>query len=279
MATSKHGRRDPWLAGLYAAPIGILSGLTGLGGAEFRLPIIAGVLKYPTRAAVPIDLSVSLFTLTTSLIVRAHSLSLTLVVPLLPVIAAFVVGASIASLAGPGIVARLSDERLRRIVLYVMVVLGVFLIYQSVYPLHTAHLLPPSSIVRLVAGAVAGFLVGIVSSTAGVAGGELQIALLVLAFGVDIKTAGTASLCISLPMLILNVSRYASRGAIAPDALRSTIVPMGVASVAGAIVGGTFAAVVPVTFLRVGLGVLLIVSSQIVFRRPQNAVPATVVSR
>ena len=88
-----------------------------------------------------------------------------------------------------------------------------------------------------------------------------------LVFGVDIKTAGTASLCISLPTLVVNVSRYAARGAISQRALRSTIVPMSVASIVGAIVGGTFAAAVPVKVLRVGLGILLIVSSQIVFRR------------
>jgi uncharacterized membrane protein YfcA len=267
MIASKRPHRM-WLAGAYAAPIGILSGLTGLGGAEFRLPVIAGIFGYPPRTAVPIDLSVSLFTLTTSLIVRSRSLSLTPVVPLLSVIAAFIVGASITSFIGPGIAARLSDERLRRIVLAVMTVLGIFLIYQSVYPLHEAKLFLAFLPVLLAAGLVGGLLVGIVSSTAGVAGGELQIALLVLVFGVDIKTAGTASLCMSLPMIVLNVSRYVARGAITIDALRSTIVPMGIASIVGAIVGGTFAAVVPVKYLRVGLGILLIVSSQVVFRKP-----------
>jgi len=170
MIASKRPHRM-WLAGAYAAPIGILSGLTGLGGAEFRLPVIAGIFGYPPRTAVPIDLSVSLFTLTTSLIVRSRSLSLTPVVPLLSVIAAFIVGASITSFIGPGIAARLSDERLRRIVLAVMTVLGIFLIYQSVYPLHEAKLLAAFLPVLLAAGLVGGLLVGIVSSTAGVAGG------------------------------------------------------------------------------------------------------------
>ncbi len=256
-----------FVAAAYAAPIGVLSGLTGLGGAEFRLPIIAGVLGYSTRSAIPIDLCVSLLTLVTSLIVRARSLSLTLVVPLLPIVAAFIAGAALASFAGPAIAARLSDERLRRIVLGVMTVLGVFLIYQSLYPLQRGSGLPPLPLVRLAAGFAGGLAAGIVSSTVGVAGGELQIALLVLVFGVDIKTAGTASLCISLPTLVVNVSRYAARGAISGRTLRSTIVPMSIASIVGAIIGGTIAAAVPVRSLRVGLGVLLIVSSQLVFRR------------
>jgi uncharacterized protein len=36
----------PGLAFLYAVPIGLLGGLIGLGGAEFRLPVLAGPLRY-----------------------------------------------------------------------------------------------------------------------------------------------------------------------------------------------------------------------------------------
>ncbi|MEH1824084.1 MAG: hypothetical protein V7L22_01730 [Nostoc sp.] len=32
------------LSFLYAVPIGMLGGLIGLGGAEFRLPVLAGIL-------------------------------------------------------------------------------------------------------------------------------------------------------------------------------------------------------------------------------------------
>lgn len=39
-------RHHPRLAFFYAVPIGALGGLIGLGGAEFRLPVLAGVLSY-----------------------------------------------------------------------------------------------------------------------------------------------------------------------------------------------------------------------------------------
>jgi uncharacterized membrane protein YfcA len=47
------------LAFLYAVPISLLGGLMGLGGAEFRLPVLAGPLGYRARQAVPLNLAVS----------------------------------------------------------------------------------------------------------------------------------------------------------------------------------------------------------------------------
>jgi hypothetical protein len=42
MALKPEVRRSPVAALLYGAPIGFLGGLIGLGGAEFRLPVLAG---------------------------------------------------------------------------------------------------------------------------------------------------------------------------------------------------------------------------------------------
>ena len=37
----------------FAIPIAIMGGLIGLGGAEFRLPVLVGPLGYRARQAVP----------------------------------------------------------------------------------------------------------------------------------------------------------------------------------------------------------------------------------
>ena len=55
--------RRPVLAFLLAIPIAILGGLIGLGGAEFRFPVLAGPLPIHGRQAVPLNLAVSLVTL------------------------------------------------------------------------------------------------------------------------------------------------------------------------------------------------------------------------
>jgi uncharacterized protein len=42
----------------------------------------------------------------------------------------------------------------------------------------------------------------------GVAGGEFIIPILIFGFGVDIKTAGTASVLISVPIVLTGVMRH-----------------------------------------------------------------------
>jgi uncharacterized protein len=57
-------------------------------------------------------------------------------------------------------------------------------------------------------GAVAGLAIGIVASLMGVAGGELLIPTLVLLFSIDIKLAGSLSLAVSLPTMLVGFARY-----------------------------------------------------------------------
>ena len=86
-------RRSPILALLYGAPIGLLGGLIGLGGAEFRLPVLAGVFGYAARRAVALNLAISLITVLSALLIRGETLSLTPLLGLLPIAVAMIVGA------------------------------------------------------------------------------------------------------------------------------------------------------------------------------------------
>jgi hypothetical protein len=49
---------------------------------------------------------------------------------------------------------------------------------------------------------------GVVASLLGVAGGELLIPTLILLFGIDIKLAGSLSLALSLPTMLIAFKRY-----------------------------------------------------------------------
>jgi uncharacterized protein len=73
-------RHSPKLAAIYGAPIGLLGGLIGLGGAEFRLPVLAGVFGYRARRAVALNLAISLITVVSALLIRAGTLSVAPVV-------------------------------------------------------------------------------------------------------------------------------------------------------------------------------------------------------
>jgi uncharacterized membrane protein YfcA len=56
--------------------IGGIGGLIGLGGGEFRLPVLVGLIGFAARAAVPMNQILSLVTLMTALAVRWHAGSL-----------------------------------------------------------------------------------------------------------------------------------------------------------------------------------------------------------
>ncbi|MEU5087284.1 sulfite exporter TauE/SafE family protein [Streptomyces sp. NPDC021356] len=107
-------------------------------------------------------------------------------------------------------------------------------------------------------GVVAGFGIGVVAAITGVAGGELLIPTIVLLSGLDIRTAGSLSLLVSLPTMLVAFARYRRDGSFAVLAanLRFTGV-MAAGSIAGALLVGVFSdlMLVPVP------AVILLVSS------------------
>jgi uncharacterized protein len=262
-------RRSPVAALLYGAPIGLLGGLIGLGGAEFRLPVLAGVFRYPARRAVALNIAISLITVVSSLLIRGGTLSLAPLLGLLPVVVAMIVGAVSAAYVGTALVHRVSEHLLERAILVFLVVIGSALIVEAFFPQDVPGLLPDVLAIRVVAAVVFGLCIGLVSSLLGVAGGELIIPTLVFAFGAGIKTAGTASLLISLPTVAVGVLRHRGLGSYADRAdLTQTVAPMGIGSVIGAVVGGFLVGVVPAPALKLVLGVILIVSAVRIFRGP-----------
>lgn len=259
LTTSVDGRRAKAFG--FAVPIAILGGLIGLGGAEFRLPVLVGPLGYSTRQAVPLNLSISLITIIASLAIRSRSLSLAPVAPFTPALLALVAGAVVTAVVGTALLGHLSDARLERIILGLLLIIGVALIVEGLLPATDGALLPDAVAVWIVAGVLFGLGIGLVSSLLGVAGGEVIIPTLLFAYGADIKTAGTASLLISLPTVAVGIARYARRGAYAREAIVETVVPMGIGSVLGAISGGLLVGIVPSSVLKLGLGVILIISA------------------
>lgn len=258
------------LAFLFSVPIATLGGLIGLGGAEFRLPVLAGPLGYSVRRAVPLNLAVSSITICAALLIRGRVLSLQSLGPLLPAIFALIGGAVVAAFYGPSLAHKLSDERLERVILILLLVIGLALIVESFLPQETAGLIPAALLWQICAGVFFGLGIGLVSSLLGVAGGEMIIPTLVFAFGANIKTAGTASLFISLPTISVGLLRYAKNSAFAERRpLTETVAPMGIGSVIGAIIGGLLAGIVPVPALKLMLGIILIISALRIFSKKQ----------
>jgi len=251
---------------LYAVPIGTLGGLIGLGGAEFRLPVLVFPLRYPARQAVPLNLAVSLCTIVASLAIRSRALSLDSVEPYIPGIIGLIAGAVVSAIVGTAFVQRLSDERLERTILILLLVIGCALIVEGFLPNDAVGFLPDDDAVQLLAGVGFGLGIGLVSSLLGVAGGEVIIPTLVFAYGAGIKTAGTAGLFVSLPTVGAGILRYARRGAYTRRAITETVTPMGIGSIVGAIIGGLLVGLISSDILKIGLGFVLIWSASRIFR-------------
>ena len=116
--------------------------------------------------------------------------------------------------------------------------------------------------VQLIAGLVAGFGIGIVAALLGVAGGELLIPTIVLLYGADIKLAGSLSLVVSLPTMIVGFARYTRADAF--QVLREERPLMGWmvgGSILGAAIGGLLLGLVPTGWLMGLLGIVLMVSA------------------
>jgi uncharacterized membrane protein YfcA len=98
--------------------------------------------------------------------------------------------------------------------------------------------------VRGLIGVFAGLGIGIVASLLGVAGGELLIPTLVLLYGADLKLAGSLSLLVSLPTMLVGFSRY-SRDASFSVLGRIGAAAMALGSMLGSLGGGRLVGLVP----------------------------------
>src|SRR5439155_10250551 len=119
------------------------------------------------------------------------------------------------------------------------------------FPFQYAPLLPASAAVHLLAGIGIGLGIGLVSSVLGVAGGELLIPTLIFIFGADIRTAGSASILISLGIVLMGLWRYwRSNGIPQGRGMQRITFAMSSGSILGAILGGLAVAYAPVEFLK-----------------------------
>ncbi|MFN4163572.1 MAG: sulfite exporter TauE/SafE family protein [Ferrovibrio sp.] len=250
------------------AAIGLLGGLIGLGGAEFRLPVLVGWLGMTPRSAVPMNLVVSLITLSAALIGRASSLSLVPIQPHVPEIAGLIAGGLVSAIWGAGALSKLSDRRLSRILAALLTGIGLLLVVESALPNQSQALIPSGLVTRAVAGVLFGLLIGAIAALLGVAGGEMLIPTFIFAFGADIATAGTASILVSMVLVLAALVRYGQLKLLPGRAnLRAIAIPMGSGSILGAIAGGLMIGLIAPEIFKLGLGIILIVSAVRTFKK------------
>jgi len=246
----------------YSVPIGGLAGLIGLGGGEFRLPVLIYGIGFDAKSAVPLNLMVSLVTLAFALVTRSHALPLNGVVPHLPEIFGLAAGGVVSALYGVRLVRHLTNERLVRLIAGLLAAIGVLLLAEAILHFQAGRILPDGASLGFAVGVVIGLGIGLVSSVLGVAGGELLIPTLIFIFGADVRTAGSASIMISLAIVTVGLWRYWRAGGIPQGhGVQRITLAMSVGSILGAAAGALGAAFAPIVLLKVVLGSTLIAAA------------------
>lgn len=256
----------------YGLPIGMLGGMIGLGGAEFRLPVLTRIFGYKATDAVPINLAVSLTTVVAALVSRFIVTSVEGIPELASAIGILAVASMTGAYAGTAYLYRIPASGLHRVIRGLLATIGGILIVESFFAF-TPQRLVEGVIANILLELGLGFGIGLVSSLLGVAGGELIIPTLILVFGVEVKEAGTASLIISTATIMVGFARYLRCGAYNDRCdVVAVVIPMGLASVIGAAIGGALVGTVSSEHLKLLLGMLLTASAVKMFHPPQ-AVP------
>ena len=241
------------------AVIGTVGGLIGLGGAEFRLPLLIGWFGFVALEAVVLNKAMSLVVVFSALLFRTRTVPLEQVTAHWPIVVNLLAGSLFGAWFGAGWATRMKSQTLHRVIAPLLVAIAFVLLFgrgaTGAEPLLVGT---PQTI----AGVVAGAIIGVVASLLGVAGGELLIPTLVLLFAADIKLAGSLSLAVSLPTMIVGFTRYSrDRSFAVIGRNRVFLLIMAAGSIAGSFIGGQLLGFVPSGVLLPLLAAILVVSA------------------
>jgi uncharacterized membrane protein YfcA len=242
------------------ALIGALGGLIGLGGAEFRLPLLISVFRFAALEAVILNKAMSLVVVASALPFRAAAVPFSAIAAHWPIIVNLLCGSLLGAWFGASWAVKMKQELLYRIIAVLLVAIAAILLFG--HDAETTSSPPVSGIPLVIAGVAAGFAIGVVASLLGVAGGELLIPTLVLLFGADIKLAGSLSLAVSLPTMLVGFTRYSRDGSFAVISKnKGFLLTMAAGSLVGTFIGGLLLGIVPSAVLLPMLAAILVLSA------------------
>jgi uncharacterized membrane protein YfcA len=241
------------------ALVGILGGLIGLGGAEFRLPMLISLFGFGPLEAIILNKAMSLIVVASALPFRSTAVPLSLVAEHWSILANLLGGSLLGAWFGASVAVRLQSQTLYRVIAVLLVAIGLVLVTGHGWT-GTAPLLLGAA--QAAVGVVAGLVIGIVAAVMGVAGGELLIPTIVLLFGQDIKLAGSLSLVISLPTMLVGFARYSrDRSFQVLGRYLTLVLAMAAGSIVGTFIGGRLLGVIPTTILLPILAAILVISA------------------
>ena len=277
-SASPRGHRRNLYAASAGAVIGLLGGLIGLGGAEFRLPLLISLFSFAALQAVMLNKAMSLIVVATALPARMLSMPLAAITDHWNIIGNLLAGSLIGAWLGATWATNMASRTLHRVLAALLILIAAALLANHYAVLNPFGL---TGTTQVAAGVAAGTGIGIVAALMGVAGGELLIPTIVLLYGIDIKTAGSLSLAVSLPTMLVAFTRYSRDSNFAVLATnKSFLVSMALGSIAGTTLGGALLEAAPAGLLIPIMALLLLASSAKVWkhREQDRATPSAAAS-
>jgi uncharacterized membrane protein YfcA len=260
----RRGEEAPPLSGLLGAlafvlgiVIGTAAGLIGVGGGEFRIPVLLHVLRLPVKVAAGVNMIVGLCTVVLALVRRWGQQDWTTDDI---AVAGLMAGASVLGAAiGARQASRFSSPVLKTMVALYLVAVGIWMVVEAVAHTETV-LLTPAGLTRRLLAAVVGFVIAAMSGALGVAGGEMRIPALMFLFAMPIKEAGTVSLLVSVPTVASGAVAYRRLGHV-PNRVLLVAALMGIGSLVGVLAGAALLPYVDRHTLKGLLGIILLLAT------------------
>jgi uncharacterized membrane protein YfcA len=223
------------------------------------LPVLIGAFRFAALQAGILNKTMSLVVVASALPFRAATVPVATIAAHWPIIVNLLAGSLLGAWFGAGWATHLASQTLYRVIAVLLLGIAVVLVIGHDTATTTAML---SGAAQTAAGVVAGYVIGVVAALLGVAGGELLIPTLILLFGVDVKLAGSLSLAVSLPTMLVGFARYSrDRSFVVLGENRRFVLVMAAGSICGSFVGARLLGLVPNAILLPLLAIILVLSA------------------
>ncbi|NHV99652.1 MAG: sulfite exporter TauE/SafE family protein [Thaumarchaeota archaeon] len=244
--------------------IGLASGLLGVGGGEFRIPVLLHLLDLPVLLSIVTNLLIGLLTVSVSFTIRYWG---GLINPEVTAIALFMSpGSILGGYIGARLSGRINESLLRKSLIALLIAAGLRMILDPLVEWPISSISFPY-LIEIGLSILIGLLIGIVSGLLGVAGGEYRIPALIYLFGLPVKIAGTVSLLVSIPTILAGFMKHWRIGHLNNYGVAVGLT-MGSASVLGSYIGASLATAVSEDLLKLLLGTILLLATVRMITKP-----------
>jgi uncharacterized protein len=247
--------RDDLVAGIAAFPIGIVAGVTGVGGGEYRAPVFLLLLRNVRRTIAGNLLAGVIVGVATATLRGAFTQPLDSLL-----LAAAMIAASIPGAYSGAVLGRRTPSRWLKILLAGILAATALRLLLVESPTPGPFSFGPE---QAALGLVIGFGIGVISGLLGVAGGEYRIPALILVFGLPAIVAGTISSLVSLPQQVVGFLKHRQMNEATPKTVRLAVIMGGVGVVGVALGVALLHRTTDVTVTRVLAVVMLLAAARI----------------